>query len=145
MIGGSPLDDTQLIEIIESLGGIVVTDTLCGGSRNFQEFVEVEQDGDPLAAIARCYYYSNPCPRMLGHFKSRLQYTEKIAKEANVDGIILQRVVFCDNHAVENTMLTDELEPKGIPVLNLEREHMLTDVGRMRTRIEAFIERISRR
>jgi benzoyl-CoA reductase/2-hydroxyglutaryl-CoA dehydratase subunit BcrC/BadD/HgdB len=145
MVGGSPLDDTQLIEIIESLGGIVVTDTLCGGSRNFQDFVEVEQDGDPLAAIARCYYYSNPCPRMLGHFKSRLQYTEKIAKEANVDGIILQRVVFCDNHAVENTMLTDELEPKGIPVLNLEREHMLTDVGRLRTRIEAFIERISRR
>jgi len=145
MVGGSPLDDTQLIEIIESLGGIVVTDTLCGGSRNFQEFVEVEKDGDPLEAIARCYYYSNPCPRMLGHFESRLQYTEKIAKEANVDGIILQRVVFCDNHAVENTMIADELEPKGIPVLNLEREHMLSDVGRVRTRVEAFIERISRR
>ena len=62
-----------------------------------------------------------------------------------MDGIILQRVVFCDNHAVENTMIADELEPKGIPVLNLEREHMLTDVGRVRTRIEAFIERISRR
>jgi len=42
-------------------------------------------------------------------------------------------------------MLADELEPKGIPVLNLDRDHMLSDTGRLRTRIEAFIERISRR
>jgi bzd-type benzoyl-CoA reductase N subunit len=145
MIGGSPLDDTQLIEIIESLGGIVVTDTLCGGSRNFQEFVEIEKGGDPLEAIAKCYYYSNPCPRMLNHFDTRCEYTEKMAKRANADGIILTKIVFCDNHAVECTMIADELEPKGIPVLSLEREHMLTDVGRVRTRIEAFIERISRR
>jgi len=61
------------------------------------------------------------------------------------DGIILQKIVFCDTHAVESTMLAEELEPKNIPVMVLEREHMISDVGRVKTRIEAFMERIARR
>lgn len=145
MVGGSELDNPQLFEIIEDLGGVIVTDTLCTGSRCFQNMVETPVDGDLLDAVARGYYYSNPCPRMMGHFEERCAYTEKMAREADVDGIILQKIVFCDNHAVDCTMLADELEPKGIPVLNLDRDHMLSDVGRLKTRIEAFIERISRR
>ena len=42
-------------------------------------------------------------------------------------------------------MLAEELEPKGIPTLILEREYMLSDIGRLKTRIEAFMERIARR
>jgi len=42
-------------------------------------------------------------------------------------------------------MLAEELEPMKIPVMVLEREHMISDVGRIKTRIEAFMERIARR
>ena len=143
MVGGSALDNPQLIEIIEGLGGMVVTDSLCFGSRHFLN--PVEEDGDPLEAIAKRYYFHNPCPRMMGEFKNRLRFTEEMAKGANVDGIILQKIVFCDNHAVESTMLAEELEPLNIPVMVLEREHMISDVGRLKTRIEAFMERIARR
>jgi benzoyl-CoA reductase/2-hydroxyglutaryl-CoA dehydratase subunit BcrC/BadD/HgdB len=143
MVGGSALDNPQLIEIIEGLGGMVVTDSLCFGSRHFLN--RVEEDGDPLEAIAKRYYFHNPCPRMMGEFNNRLQFTKELAKEANVDGIILQKIVFCDNHAVESTMLAEELEPLNIPVMVLEREHMISDVGRLKTRIEAFMERIARR
>lgn len=143
MVGGSALDNPQLIEIIEGLGGMVVTDSLCFGSRHFLN--QVEEDGDPLEAIAKRYYFHNPCPRMMGEFKGRLRFTEEMAKGANVDGIILQKIVFCDNHAVESTMLAEELEPMNIPVMVLEREHMISDVGRLKTRIEAFMERIARR
>jgi len=143
MVGGSALDDAALIEIIEELGGEVVTDSLCFGSRHFMNLIE--EDGDPLEAIARRYYYHNPCPRMMGEFDDRLRFTEEMAKGANVDGIILSKIVFCDNHAVESTMLAEDLEPKNVPVLVLEREHMLSDIGRLKTRIEAFMERIARR
>ena len=68
-----------------------------------------------------------------------------LARDANVDGVILQKIVFCDNHAVESTMLAEELEPKGIPTLILEREYMLSDIGRLKTRIEAFMERVAKR
>jgi benzoyl-CoA reductase/2-hydroxyglutaryl-CoA dehydratase subunit BcrC/BadD/HgdB len=82
---------------------------------------------------------------MLGAFKDRLAATEDLVGGANVDGVILQNIVFCDSHAVESTMLAEELEPTGIPVLVLEREHVLSDIGRLKTRILAFIERLSRR
>lgn len=143
MVGGSPLDDAMLIEIIEELGGVVVTDSHCFGLRHFMDLIE--ENGDPLDAIAKRYYYHNSCPRMMGEFKNRLRFTEEMAKEANVDGIILSKIVFCDNHGVESTMLAENLEPKNIPVMALEREHMLSDIGRLKTRIEAFMERIDRR
>jgi benzoyl-CoA reductase subunit C len=143
MVGGSACDDPQLIELIEGMGGMVVTDSLCFGARHFMS--QVQEDGNPTQAIALRYYYHNPCPRMMGTFQQRLDYTETLAREAKVDGVILQKIVFCDNHAVESTMLAEELEPKGIPTLVLEREYMLSDVGRLKTRIEAFMERIARR
>jgi benzoyl-CoA reductase subunit C len=143
MVGGSACDDPQLIDLIEEMGGMVVTDSLCFGARHFMS--EVEEDGNPTQAIAHRYFYHNPCPRMMGSFQERQEYTETLAKEAKVDGVILQKIVFCDNHAVESTMLADELEPKGIPTLVLEREYMLSDIGRLKTRIEAFMERIARR
>jgi len=143
MVGGSACDDPQLIDLIEGMGGMVVTDSLCFGARHFMN--EVQEDGNPTQAIARRYYYHNPCPRMMGSFQERQEYTERLAKDAAVDGVILQKIVFCDNHAVESTMLADELEPKGIPTLVLEREYMLSDIGRLKTRIEAFMERIARR
>ena len=75
---GSALDNPQLIEIIEGLGGMVVTDSLCFGSRHFLN--PIEEDGDPLEAIAKRYYYHNPCPRMMGEFKNRLRFTEEMAQ-----------------------------------------------------------------
>ena len=143
LLGGSAVDDPGLIELIESLGGLVVTDTLCYGSRHFKN--EVSEQGDPMKALGARYYYHNPCPRTMGAFEKRKSYTEETARAADVDGIILNKIVFCDNHAVESIMLSEDLEPAGIPTLVLEREHMLTDVGRLRTRVEAFMERIARR
>jgi len=143
MIGGSYMDDTFLIDLIEETGGLVVADNLCFGYRHFVDMVE--EVGDPLEAIARRYYWKNPCPRMQGEFDRRLNETKKIAKEANVDGIIFERIAFCDNHGAESVMESKFLEEEGIPTLVLEREYMPSDRGRLKTRIQAFIERIERR
>jgi benzoyl-CoA reductase subunit C len=143
MVGGSAVDDAALIDMIEGLGGMVVSDTLCFGARHFMN--PVTEDGDPLEAIAQRYYNHNPCPRMMGEFKNRRDFTKQMATDAKADGVILNKIVFCDNHAVESTMIAEELEPDGIPTLVLEREYMLSDVGRLKTRIEAFMERIARR
>ena len=69
MLGGSAVDDPKLLELIEGLGGVVVTDSLCYGSRYFLN--PVEENGDPLKAIAKRYYYNNPCPRMMNQFENR--------------------------------------------------------------------------
>jgi len=143
LIGGAALDDPQLMEVIEGQGEMIVADTLCFGSRNFGTLVE-ENGGSPLDAIAKHYYNRNPCPRMQKQFPSRLRYTEDTAKGAKVDGVVLERIVFCDTHGVDAPMLAEQLEEQGIPTLVLEREYALSDVGRLRTRVEAFLERIAR-
>jgi benzoyl-CoA reductase subunit C len=143
LIGGAALDDPQLMEVIEGQGGMIVSDTLCFGSRNFGTLVE-EDGGNPLDAIAKHYYNRNPCPRMQKQFPSRLRYTEDVASGANVDGVVLERIVFCDSHGVDAPMLAESLEEQGIPTLVLEKEYALSDVGRLKTRVEAFLERIAR-
>ncbi len=143
MIAGSYMDDTFLLELIEETGGLVVADNLCFGYRHFVDMVE--EIGDPLEAVARRYYWKNPCPRMQGEFDRRLNETKRIAKEAKVDGIIFERIAFCDNHGAESPMEAKFLEEEGIPTLILEREYMPSDRGRLKTRIQAFIERIERR
>ena len=77
LVGGSAVDSPELFEIIEGMGGIIVTDTLCYGSRQFNN--KVSEEGDPLDALARTYYVSNPCPRMMNEYKNRLKYTEEMA------------------------------------------------------------------
>ncbi len=143
MICGSYMDDTFLIDLIEETGGIVVADNLCFGYRHFEG--KVNEVGDPIEEIARRYYWKNPCPRMQGEFDRRLSETIRIAKEAKVDGVIFERIAFCDNHGAESVMEAKFLEKEGIPTLILEREYMPSDRGRLKTRIQAFIERIERR
>jgi len=143
MIAGSFMDDTFLLELIEEAGGLVVADNLCYGFRHFD--TPVEETGDPLEAIARRYYWHNPCPRMQGEFDRRLDETRAIAKGANVDGVIFQRIAFCDSHGAESPMESKYLEEEGMPTIILEREYMPSDRGRLKTRIQAFIERLERR
>ena len=49
----------------------------------------------------------------------------------------------CDIHGIDNVMLQKDFEKRGIPVLVLEREYdVLADAGRIKTRVQAFLERI---
>lgn len=142
MIGGSALDDPSFIELIEGRGGLVVTDTMCFGTRFFFDLVE-EKDGDPMEALAKRYFYHNPCPRMVKEYGRRMEFTEDLARGAKVDGVILERMSFCDLHGVDSPTIAKDLETMGIPAMVLEKEYyMLPDVGRFQTRVEAFIERI---
>jgi bzd-type benzoyl-CoA reductase N subunit len=143
MIVGSINDDPALVELIEDTGGLVVTDSICFGSRMFWDLDE--ETGDTMDSITARYYYHVPCPRMYGEHSKRLEFVTQAVKEADVDGVILQAIKFCDLHGVENALLETALEKDSIPTLKLEREYgPLADTGRFRTRVQAFLERIGR-
>jgi bzd-type benzoyl-CoA reductase N subunit len=143
LIAGSLMDDVDFINAVEDLGAVVVTDTLCFGARNVWNLTE--ESGDPFDALAERYYYHEPCPRMAGEYKRRLSFVKDQAERARVDGAILQHIKFCDMHGTDNALLKHDLEKEGLPVLELERQYgPLADTGRIRTRIQAFLERIGR-
>jgi benzoyl-CoA reductase subunit C len=143
MLVGSASDDAALVDLIENTGGIVVADSLCFGVRYFWD---LEGDtGDAMHDIAVRYYHHIPCPRMYGEYPARLDFVRRMAETSNADGVVVQTIKYCDLHGVENAMLDKSLEQEGIPVLRLEREYgPSADMGRIRTRVQAFLERIGR-
>lgn len=139
MLVGSLLDDPEYIKIIEDLGGLVVTDSLCFGSRYFWDLVE-EKTSNPLDALAKRYLSKVSCPRMTDGHTARIEFIKKMIKEFYVDGVIFQRMKFCPVWWGEIFLFRNELKELGVPCLDLEREYTLGGVGQMKTRIQAFLE-----
>ena len=142
MLVGSVNDDLEFMKVIEDCGAVIVTDTTCFGARSYTELAE--ESGDPLMALAKRYLNHAYCPRMFGYYKERLQYIKNRVRDAKVDGVILQNIRFCDLHGSENGIFERDLEQAGIPCMKMEREYgPLTESGRVKMRVDAFLERIS--
>jgi benzoyl-CoA reductase/2-hydroxyglutaryl-CoA dehydratase subunit BcrC/BadD/HgdB len=141
MILGSELDDPEYVKIIEDQGGLVVTDSTCYGTRLMWVQVD-ESEADPVRALSRFYVQDRPsCPRMYGNQPERIAFTRRMVEEFNVDGIVGERLQFCDNWLVEHYMTKYDLREHGdIPFLQLDREYILSGKGQIQTRVQAFLE-----
>jgi bzd-type benzoyl-CoA reductase N subunit len=141
LVAGSIMDDPELVANVEDLGAIVVSDTLCFGTKAFWNLTS--ETGDPFENLVDRYFEHPPCPRMIGAYSERLAFLREQIERARVDGAILQNIKFCDLHGTDNALLKRDLEKDGIPVMELERQYgPLADAGRIRTRVQAFLERI---
>lgn len=143
MVIGSISDEIELIELIEKdTDALVVAENLCFGLR--YENNQIPEEGDPVVSLAHHYLGKSICPRMYGKYKERLSVLKAKIDRAKVDGIIMQNIRFCDLHGAENSLFERDLEAEGIPCLKIEREYgPLTESGRLKMRINAFLERIS--
>lgn len=145
MLVSSILDDPKYVKVIEDIGGLVVTDSMCFGSRMFWADVD-EKAKDPLDALARYYLQTKPaCPRIFGGFADRSKFIQDMIKEFQVDGVIGLRMLYCDLWAGELFMLEKELQKTSVPVLHMDREYLMGGtIGQVRTRVQAFVESIRR-
>jgi len=144
MIVGSELDDPEYIETIEEQGGLVVTDSICHGTRTMWVDVD-EQAADPVEALARYYIQERPsCPRMNGDQPRRAKFLRDLIAAFRVDGVVAERMLFCDFWCAEHYMNKLDFKDAGIPFLQLDREYLLSGKGQLRTRIQAFLETIGK-
>ena len=132
------LDDPSLTQIVEETGGLVVADFSCIGPRHMWDLVD--ETIDPMEAIAKRYLGQISCPRMMGDHQRRSQFIRNMVDEYKVDGIIFERIKFCDLWGVENYMLRVDAKEADIPTLVLEREFQLVGLGQFKTRVQAFLE-----
>jgi len=140
MVLGSENDDIEIVRLIESLGGTVVIDDHCTGSRYFWN--EVSPRDDRLGAIAARYVDKPPCPVKDWEGRKRLDYIAGLARDYSVEGALVIQQKFCDPHEFDIPVIISHLkEMANIPSLFLEVDITLP-AGQFRTRIEAFLETI---
>jgi benzoyl-CoA reductase subunit C len=145
LILGSELDDPEYIRIIEDQGGLVVADSLCFGSKIFWN--DVDEDGaDPLMALAQYYVADRPAhARMFTEYDRRAAYVRELIDQFRVDGVIFQRLTFCELWGYEQFIMQSDFKEWGVPSLSMDREYQLNATGQLRTRVQAFLEAVEGR
>ena len=141
MLIGAELDEPRYVEAIESQGAVVVADRLCFGARSVLEGIDPDA-AEPLDAIARAYFFRPSCARMIGDFPARWRAIEELFEEARVDGIVFERLMFCDPWGADLHNLSRRTDAAGVPFLSLTREYGIVPTGQLRTRVQAFVERL---
>jgi benzoyl-CoA reductase subunit C len=144
LLMGGELDNPEYVKAIENQGALVVSDTLCFGSRMLWKDVNEEID-DPLTALAQYYIVDRPsCARVFTEYPSRLKYIKSMLKDFNVDGAIFSRLTFCEMYGFEQFSLSNDFKTLDVPLLCLDREYTLSGVGQLKTRVQAFLETMGR-
>lgn len=148
MVVGAQVDDMAFIDLIESSGASVVADDLCPGAREYGADVEPSQN--PIDGIAERYLRKINCPRTYRektgtyeeYLEKRFGHIGHAIEDFKVDGVILYIYKYCDPFGFEVPAMKSYIESKGAPVLYLEDEYSMSTIGRLRTRIQAFLEMI---
>lgn len=149
LLDGACVDNIDFIKLIEDSGANVVADSLCIGTRDY--WPHAETGIDPIAALAHRYLDKINCPRTYREkvgetyeedLEARFGDIGSLIKEFTVDGVILYIYKYCDPFGFEVPARKAYLDLLKIPVLYLEDEYSAGTIGRLRTRIQAFLEMI---
>jgi len=143
LITGTIMDDLSIAEVIENYGGKIVFVDMCTGNRYFQNQIPLKIskkiNNNPLKLLAEYYLSKTSCPRMM-NLEKRWEYLVKIIKDNQVKGVIFYNLKFCDTSFFELPIIRERLQKYGISSLCLEGEFASSTSGRIKTRIQAFLE-----
>jgi benzoyl-CoA reductase/2-hydroxyglutaryl-CoA dehydratase subunit BcrC/BadD/HgdB len=133
--------DYKILELIEAAGGEVVVEELCEGMRYYWH--HIENNGDPLQSLANGYLRDRvPCAFMRSSTKKRFDFALSLIIDFNVSGVIWYELQCCETYDQESYFFNKKMREQNIPMLIVESNYDISDVGPLRTRIEAFIELI---
>ena len=146
MVVGAQVDNIAFIDLIENSGAWVVADDLCPGAREF--FSDVAVTPDPIDGIAERYLRRIYCGRTFmerrgsyqEYLEQRFGHIGRFIRDFRVDGVVLYIYKYCDPFGFEVPAMKSYIESEGTPVLYLEDEYSMSTIGRLRTRIQAFLE-----
>lgn len=133
--------DYTIMNLVNAAGGEIVIEEICEGIRNYWQ--HVDNNGDPFLALAKSYLRDKlPCAFMRDSTKKRFDFIMKLIRDFNVSGVIWYELLCCETYDQESYFLDKKLKENNIPMLILESNYDITDVGPLRTRLEAFMEMV---
>jgi len=135
--------DSKVMDLIEAAGGVVVMEEFAEGIRPY--WGKVKPEGDLMANLAESYFMDRVCPGWFRPGTERLDFLLKLARDYNTAGMIWYQLMYRESYKVESFFFPDILKKEtGLSMLILESEYDAMETGPMKTRIETFIQTISR-
>jgi len=138
LVSGNAMDRPGLFEIIEGAGADVPVADLCTASRYFERLVN-EDEPDIYSALAVAYLGEPRCSRSATPAEIYARLSKKVEDYA-IDAVLLTSLKYCDQVLNDIPYLLKKFTEAGTPVLFVENDYLFSDSGRLRTRVEAFIE-----
>jgi benzoyl-CoA reductase subunit C len=148
LLVGDQIDDVAIVNAIERAEAFLVMDDLSTGSKMYWGNVDVT--ADPVRGITERYLKKlkfpttfvagNTYPETL---EARFGHLRQYIKEFRVTGAILFIYKYCDPYGFEVPAMKSFIESTGTPVIYIEDEYSTSSLGRVKTRIEAFLEMIA--
>ncbi|AWB10877.1 Benzoyl-CoA reductase/2-hydroxyglutaryl-CoA dehydratase subunit, BcrC/BadD/HgdB [Thermodesulfobium acidiphilum] len=146
LVTGSPMvvPNWKVHHVIETSGADVVVEENCTGTRYFKDNVSIENSlakEDLLKNISDRYIRNINCACFSPN-TDREEEILKICKDYKVDGIVYASLSFCTTYMIEAEKIRKVAKKNNIPMITVESDYSFSDLGQLRTRIEAFIENL---
>ena len=136
MLIGSETWDTELEELVESLGADIVIDELDSGTGYYWNNVIPQKDR--LMALALRYLGRPHNPIKDNNWRRRPQRIFELAEDYSVDGALVVKQIYCHLHGTDNYIVWKTLRDRYIPYHFFERDTTLP-YDETKIRLEAFL------
>ena len=142
LLSGCPMavPNWKLPFVVEGAGAVIVGEESCIGERHTRDLVS--EDGktmDEMIDNLTDRYLKIDCACFTPNTE-RMTHIEDLARSLKADGVIHYSLQFCQPYTIESTRVERHLATAEIPLLRIETDYSMQDVGPLKTRVEAFLE-----
>jgi benzoyl-CoA reductase/2-hydroxyglutaryl-CoA dehydratase subunit BcrC/BadD/HgdB len=144
LVSGCPMavPNWKVPSIVENSGAVIVGEESCVGERGTQHLTSPEGDSvEELIDNIVDRYFKIDCALFTPN-PSRLDHIKEMVRDYRADGVIHYCLQFCSPYQIESGPVEHALEQDGIPVLRVDTDYSQEDTEQIRTRVEAFVERL---
>ncbi|WP_292368198.1 double-cubane-cluster-containing anaerobic reductase [Methanoregula sp. UBA64] len=147
IVSGCPMavPNWKLPMLIETSNAVIVGEESCVGERGTRWLTEIKGNTvEELLDAITDRYFNVDCAVFTPN-PSRVNHVKEMAKNLHADGVLHYSLQFCQPYIIESGPVEKELENSHIPTLRLETDYSQEDAGQLKTRIEAFNERLKKK
>jgi len=135
-VAGSPHDNLQFYELVESCGAVIVAEDNCWGNNYSDD--PIKTSGNPMTAIADRYQSKSPCPWTFS-IGERVDYCLSRATEAKAQGVVYFISEYDYTESFDYPNIRDAFAEKGMATVCFRNQKYLlsdSDKESIRTGIE---------
>jgi benzoyl-CoA reductase/2-hydroxyglutaryl-CoA dehydratase subunit BcrC/BadD/HgdB len=144
LLSGCPMavPNWKLPWVVETSGAVIVGEESCVGERGTRNLTD--DSGATMEALMDALvdrYFKIDCAVFTPN-SDRLEHVKQMARDYAADGVIHYGLQFCQPYQIESLPVEKALEEAGVPTLRIDTDYSMEDVEQIKTRVEAFTERL---